>query len=58
MCYKNLGKYRKARRDYGALKVYFNKDENSKIFSHIVGLILLPLETNLLKKHNFMENTL
>jgi tetratricopeptide (TPR) repeat protein len=31
MCYKNLRKYDKARRDYGSLLAMYNKSEHAKI---------------------------
>ena len=45
MCYKNLKKFSKAKRDYLALSnSYFKDGENQKILHHVVGLIMLPLK--------------
>ena len=43
MCYKNLGKFKKAERDYAALTEVFRQEEANSIRSHVVWCILLPL---------------
>ena len=46
MCYKNLRKFEKARRDYMGIKSLFDKNEKEAILNHVVKIILLPLDPN------------
>ena len=46
MCYKNLRKYDKAKRDYGSLLAVYNRSEYGKILQHVTAMIILPLQKN------------
>ena len=43
MCYKNLGDFKLAMRDYRALLAIFKQEEADLILNHMVRTILLPL---------------
>jgi len=43
MCYKNLRKFDKAKRDYGSLLAMYNRSEYGKILQHVTAMIILPL---------------
>lgn len=58
MCYKNLRKYDKAKRDYGSLLAMYNRSEHSKILQHVTAMIILPLQKDRRVQDEFMENTL
>jgi hypothetical protein len=46
MCYKNLRKFEKAKRDYLSIKSICDKTEKEAILQHVVKIILLPLDQN------------
>lgn len=58
MCYKRLGDYKKAKRDYGGLLARFRQSEGAGILNHVVASVLLPLNEDRRFQHEFMENTI
>jgi hypothetical protein len=55
MCYKNLGKFNKAQRDYGALTTHFKHNENEALLDHVVGVMLLTLNDNRYQHEDLMR---
>ena len=58
MCDKNLGNFAEATEQYNNLKKKFIYDEGCKIVSHTVSFILLPLQSERIKKQNLLENSM
>lgn len=58
MCYKKLGDFKKARRDYVGLLALYRQSEGMTLLNHVIACVLLPLNEDRKYQFEFMESTL
>ena len=55
MCLKLMKRYTQSEETYTSMAKSFNREEGNKIAKYIVGMILMPLETNRKKIMEYVE---